>query len=75
MVLKQRFEHNNCAIKVNINSDLQNMKLDRADHDLEPWITKVESLRRRLKGQGVIISHGYDTIHHKYHTKGLYNHN
>ena len=54
--LKQRFEPDNGAMKVQMKSEFQQMKLLRAEDDPDPWITKVESLRRRLWSLGVTIS-------------------
>jgi gag-polypeptide of LTR copia-type len=54
--LKQRFEPDNGAMKVQMKSEFQDMKLLRAEDDPDPWITKVDSLRRRLCSLGVTIS-------------------
>jgi gag-polypeptide of LTR copia-type len=54
--LKQRFEPDNGAMKVQMKSEFQQMKPLRAEDDSDPWITKVESLRRRHWSLGVTIS-------------------
>jgi hypothetical protein len=37
-------------------SEFEQMKLERVENDPDPWIIKVESLRRRLENLRVIIS-------------------
>jgi len=59
-------------MQVQMKSEFQQMKLLRAKDDPDPWITKVESLRRRLWSLEVTIS---ETSHLKQHTKGVCNHN
>jgi gag-polypeptide of LTR copia-type len=54
--LKQRFEPDNGAMKVQMKSEFRQMKLLRAEDDPDPWITKVDSLRRRLWSLGITIS-------------------
>jgi hypothetical protein len=74
--LKQRFKPDNGAVKVQMKSEFQLMKPLRAEDNPDPWITKVESLRRRLWSLGVTISdEDVLTSYPKQHTKGVCNHN
>jgi hypothetical protein len=42
-------------MKVQMKSGFQQMKLDRAEDIPDTWISKVVSLRRRLKNLGMIV--------------------
>jgi hypothetical protein len=40
--LKQKFEPNNGAMKVQMNSEFQKFEHDTSEDDPDPWITEVE---------------------------------
>ena len=53
--LKNRFEPNTGAAKVQLKQEFHQLKLASADEDPDPWLTNLELKRRRLKTLGATI--------------------